>query len=208
MKAVVLALCLLATPALAVDIPIHVHQAVTFSLATASFGTGSVGVPSAPLPITVSNIGTVAVPFTAGISGTNAADFAISSNNCAGSVAAGSTCQISIVLTPSITGEETASLDLTATSGRVYSVALHGGAGTLTVTLTPSTASVSSTQPVGAILSKITTSWSDGHIFTGSFSITTDPAGLCRISGTNVVLARAVTSTDVGSFICTVTGTE
>lgn len=196
----IIAICLLA----GVDVPVRVYPAVTFSSATAAFGVGSVGVPSSPMAITVSNIGLVPVAFSTGITGTNGADFAISGNNCGGSIAPSATCQISIVFTPSTTNDELASLDLTnLTSSSIYSLALTGGAGTLTVTLTPSTVRIFVNQTAGAILSAITAAWSDGRPFVGTLTITSDPDGLCQVSGSNVVLAQNALVEGVST--CTVT---
>ncbi len=192
-------------PAGGVDVPVHVNPALVFSPATGAFGAVSVGNPSSPLVITVANNGPTALAFSAALSGTDAADFSIDSNNCPGSLSSGASCQISVIFTPSISGDETALLTLSVGGGHTYPMTLLGGAATLSITLTPSLAKIPDNQLGGVILSTATVTWSDGAPFTGSLSISADAANLCQASGLTVVLKRTLSSADDGSFACTVT---
>jgi len=77
---------------------------------TQDFGPEAVGYPSAAQTFTWTNNSSFASQVTsATIIGTNAGDFAITSNNC-GAVAGGASCQITLVFTPSALGPRTGTL--------------------------------------------------------------------------------------------------
>lgn len=183
---------------------VRVNPAVRFTPTSYVFPAQSIGVPSNPATFTVQNIGAVSVPITAGITGTNAADFSISGNTCGVSIAAGASCQISLVFTPSTSSAESATLTLTAGgTGHLYTMALSGG-GSLSLILSPSSIDVLDHQTLGITLSTATVAWSDGSPFTGSLTVAVDPANLCQISGNNVILKRTVSPSDDGTFTCTI----
>lgn len=112
----------------------------TFSITPATpfnYGSLIVGTPVAQT-FTVSNPGTapLAITLPYNTSGTNAADFPITNNNCAsafsGIIAAGGSCTIEITFTPSLVGAESASLILTHNAtGSPYTLSL-AGTGTMT----------------------------------------------------------------------------
>jgi PQQ enzyme repeat len=87
-----------------------VAQPFTVSTTSLAFGNETTGVASAPLPVTVTNTGTAALPI-AGITitGTNEAQFT-QTNNCGASVAVGAYCKINVVLDPKTTGAKSATL--------------------------------------------------------------------------------------------------
>ena len=80
-----------------------------------SFGAREVATQSAPTVVTVANDAAAneAATISAALSGTDAADFAITSNGCASPVAPGQTCDVMVAFAPGSTGDKSASLDLT-----------------------------------------------------------------------------------------------
>jgi hypothetical protein len=92
-------------------------QAVTLSPATVNFTSPAVGTASAAQTVTVSNTGSGALPVTIsgiGTAGTGAKSFS-GSTTCPlapATLAAGSTCTISIAFTPTATGIQTADLEV------------------------------------------------------------------------------------------------
>jgi hypothetical protein len=94
--------------------------------ATLPFGNQTANVASAPLAVTVTNTGSIALPIT-GITLSTLSPHPFSqTNNCGTSVAAGSSCQISVIFNPTSAGAKTAKL----------SINTSGSAGTQTVALT------------------------------------------------------------------------
>ena len=103
--------------------------AVTAAPASLSFGSVGTGTTSAPLTVTVTNGTTDPVTFgAAGITGTHAGDFALSTDTCSGGVvAAGGTCAASVVFTPAAGGGRSAALSLPHdATGSPLSIPLSG----------------------------------------------------------------------------------
>jgi len=99
------------------------------SAATVAFGNETEGVKSAAMSVTITNTGSANLTFTGvALSGTNAADFAISADTCnAANVAASATCSVSVTFKPSTAGAESASIQFTDNAtGSPQSVALTG----------------------------------------------------------------------------------
>ena len=92
-----------------------------------AFGSQSVGTTSAAQTVTLSNTGNAALSITGlALTGTNASDFA-QTNTCGSSVAAGSSCTISVTFKPSASGSRTASVSITDNaSGSPQTVTLSG----------------------------------------------------------------------------------
>lgn len=90
--------------------------AVTLSPASLIFSSQVVGTTSAAMAITLTNSGGANLIFGAGavtLSGTNAADFAVSADTCSGqTVAPTSTCSVGVTFKPSIGGSESAALSI------------------------------------------------------------------------------------------------
>jgi hypothetical protein len=80
-----------------------------------------------PTIFTVTNDGnaTTGTP-TASISGPNASEFVISSNNCTAPISAGASCSVQITFTPTSVGALAASLNASANPGGVATAALSG----------------------------------------------------------------------------------
>jgi 6-phosphogluconolactonase (cycloisomerase 2 family) len=94
-------------------IPPPPKPAVTLMPASVSFPTITQGTSSAPATITVTNSGNAALHIvSAVIGGNNSNDFS-STNNCVGTLAAGTSCTISITFAPLAPGERTETITLT-----------------------------------------------------------------------------------------------
>jgi streptogramin lyase len=80
---------------------------VTLSTSTLSFGKATVGVTSSPKSVTLTNQLNSALAFSAiGTSG----PFAIASNSCGTSIAAGTSCRVDVTFSPDATGDATGTL--------------------------------------------------------------------------------------------------
>jgi hypothetical protein len=92
-----------------------------------SFGPQTLGLATAKMTATLSNTGTAFLTIS-GISrsGTNAADF-LATSVCGSSLAAGASCAINTVFTPSKTGSESANISITDNaSGSPHTIAMSG----------------------------------------------------------------------------------
>ncbi|MDR3676854.1 MAG: choice-of-anchor D domain-containing protein, partial [Acidobacteriota bacterium] len=89
--------------------------AVALSGSSLGFGNQLVSAASAAQTVTVTNSGTMNLTIsTASISGTNAGDFAKSTDTCSGAtLAPNTTCAVSVAFTPAATGSRSASLNFT-----------------------------------------------------------------------------------------------
>jgi len=92
-----------------------------------AFGNQTVGTTSTAQTATLSNSGNAAMSITSvALTGANASDF-VQTNTCGSSVAAGSSCTISVTFTASVIGAEAASVSITDNaSGSPQSVSLSG----------------------------------------------------------------------------------
>jgi hypothetical protein len=73
-----------------------------------TFSDQQVGVSSAPMTVTLSNVGAATVSsLTIGLSGPDAGDF-VQSNDCGTTLTIGSNCTITVTFTPTATGSRTA----------------------------------------------------------------------------------------------------
>jgi hypothetical protein len=102
-----------ATPQKPVAAPV-----VTFSPTSLSFGQTKggqkVGQTSTPLLVTLTNSGNAPLNITnVNLGGASPNAFAISANNCVGTIAAGASCSISVTFTPTVKGNVTATLNVT-----------------------------------------------------------------------------------------------
>lgn len=106
------------------------------------FGNESVGVVSSPQTATLTNTGNATLTITSlAVTGLNKTDFA-QTNNCGTSVAAGSSCSISVTFDPTATGPRKASVTVNDNApGSPQSISLTGTGVKLTVTVSPTTLS-------------------------------------------------------------------
>jgi hypothetical protein len=136
---------------------------VVFSPTSLSFGSQLAGTTSAIQAITLQNTGNAALAITSlTITGANSADFDKTSN-CGSSVAAGSSCVISVVFTPASTGSFTASISVADNaSGSPQTVGLTG-TGTAAPTFTVSSTTAAQTiLPGGSAQYSITVASQNG----------------------------------------------
>ncbi|MGI9103240.1 MAG: choice-of-anchor D domain-containing protein [Terriglobales bacterium] len=110
---------------------------INISPGTFSFAGQAVGTTSAVQTVTLSNTGSGALGISSIIASN--ADFAVWSNTCGFSLAAGSMCTIGVVFTPVADGARTALLLFTDTGpGTPQSIGLSGSAFTLAASISPS----------------------------------------------------------------------
>jgi hypothetical protein len=105
---------------------------VDVSSSSLSFGTIGVASTSSAKTFTVANNQPVSISLTAGLSGTNRGNFAITTaSTCGSSLGATSKCSYSVTFTPSATGTRAATLTITASPDRNSppKVALSGTGG-------------------------------------------------------------------------------
>ena len=123
--------------------------ATNISPASITFGSLAVGTPSTAQSVTLSNTGNAPLNITSvSIAGSNAGDFT-QSNNCGSSVAAGSSCAISITFTPLASGSRTASLAIADNAmGSPQAVSLSGTGASSAASVSPSSVPFGSV-PVG-----------------------------------------------------------
>ncbi len=130
------------------------QRTLTVSPLSLTFGPQLIGTPTAAQTVTVSNNTTTAIAFTGvAISGGAPAaantDFTLPSNTCGTSIAAGASCTISVVFTPSVAAVETANLVITdADSTSPQTVSLTGTGTSSALTVAPLSLAFGS-QPVG-----------------------------------------------------------
>lgn len=136
------------------EISLTTAATVAVSPASLTFSQQTVGTASAAQRVTLTNNTSSALTITSiSITGTNASDFSASGSgttcSISVSVAAGGNCAIGVSFTPSVTGSETATLNVADGAG-TQTVALSGtgAAATPAVTLSPSSLTFAS-QPVG-----------------------------------------------------------
>jgi len=126
-----------------------VQRALYFTPVSLNFGSLLIGTTSPPQTATLTNFGPLKQDFSITITGTNSADFA-QKDNCGSSLASNANCQFQVTFTPSLVGQESASLNVNQQGSPPFSMPLAGTGTdqTYTVTLTPSTLTFS-TQLVG-----------------------------------------------------------
>ena len=138
-----------------------VPGAVTVSPTSLAFGSINVGSTAAAQTATLKNGGTSSITITSvSISGTNAADFSISSKTCGTSLAAAASCTMSITFKPAATGARTATLsivDSAKNSPQTVSLSGTGVAPTGSVTVAPTSLGFANTEPGATSFAQIVT---------------------------------------------------
>ncbi|MDR3676720.1 MAG: choice-of-anchor D domain-containing protein [Acidobacteriota bacterium] len=160
--------------------------AVNLTVTSLTFGSQTLGTPSAAQPVTLSNTGTATLNISSvAVTGANTGDFAMSSNTCGSSVAAGANCAISVTFTPAAPGDRTASVTITDNAaGSPQTVSLTGTGTGPVVGLSASTLSYSS-QSVGST--------------SGAQTVTLSNTGNANLTITSLQLA----GTNAGDFSVT-----
>ncbi len=114
-----------------------------------SLGTQTVGVPGAPVAVTVTNTGGAAVSVSA-VSSSVPSEFSVSGNTCA-TVAPGAQCGFSVTFTPAAAGARTASITVTSNGAGSPQVIAASGTGTMTPTPGQLSLSTSATFPAQTV---------------------------------------------------------
>jgi hypothetical protein len=173
-----------------------------------NFGTQLIGVPTTPaqlVTLTNNTAGSIAIPFT--VTGANLADFGATGSGttpCGASLAAGASCTIGVIFTPSVVAAETATLQI-ATGANATPVLLSGtgsATGAFAVTA-PATASVTS-----GMASSIPVTVTGSQGFTGTVNLTcagTSNVTSCTMMPTSVDVTTAMMSpTATASVVATI----
>lgn len=94
---------------------------VSLSTSALNFNPQQIGTTSAPQSVTITNVGKQTMSFTGSpaitITGTDAGDYAISSNSCGSTLGAGASCSVSVTFTPLSGGTLTADLSISDNGG-------------------------------------------------------------------------------------------
>jgi probable HAF family extracellular repeat protein len=152
----------------------------TLSPTSEAFSTQAIGTTGAGKIVTLKNTGTTSVTITAiAIAGTNAGDFA-QTHTCGSSLAAGTSCSISVTFKPTASGTRTAALSVTDNAAGSPQKASLTGIGT-TAKLSP-------------------TSLSFGTVVLGTSS-PANPVTLTNVGTTTLTIRGiAITGTNAGDF--------
>ena len=138
-----------------------VPGAVTVSPTSLAFGSINVGSTAAAQTATLKNGGTSSITITSvSISGTNAADFSISSKTCGTSLATSASCTVSITFKPAAAGARTATLsivDSAKNSPQMVSLSGTGVAPAGSVTIAPTSLGFANTEPGATSFAQIVT---------------------------------------------------
>jgi hypothetical protein len=138
---------------------------VTVAPASLTFSAMPVGSSSTAQTVTLTNTGSVAVSVA---SITVSGDYS-QTNTCGTSVAAGATCAISVVFTPTTSGARSGTLTITDNAGGSPQTVALAGTGT-SVALAPSTTSLTINSPGSSATDAITISSAQG--FSGTVNLT------------------------------------
>ena len=101
------------------------NTAITVSLNNINFGSVAVGTQTAPIALTLANIGAIDVFPVIAIQGTNAGDFSLISS-CTDTLLSHTNCGLNVLFTPSATGTRSATLSITTGGEGSQTVALSG----------------------------------------------------------------------------------
>ena len=177
---------------------------VTLSSSSLSLGTVVVGSASAAKTVTLTNHGSTSLNFS-GIAATTG--FAMASNTCGTSIAAGANCVVGVTFSPASIGAATGTLMFTDSALNSPQTVSLSGTGSTPVTLSATSLSFSST-PVGNTSSAKTVTLTNNQSVALNFSGITTSAGFAVASNTCGTSIAAGGSCVIGvTFSPTVTGT-
>ncbi len=189
-----------------------IAASLVFSPPSLTFADQTVGTSSTASTVTLTNSGTAALTITSvTITGTNAADYS-QTNTCGSSVAAGASCSINVVFTPTASGTRTASISVADSAvGSPQTVPLTGTGIAPAVTLSP-TSLVFASQVLGTTSpAKSVTLSNTGNATLTINSITLSGPNVSDYSQTNNCggsLAQATSCTINVTFTPTATGSR
>ena len=167
---------------------------------------------SAATTITVSNTGgdTLAISSIA-LGGTNANQFAVASNNCGATLAAGANCAVTLTFTPTTTGNKSGSLAVTVgTPATSASVTLTGTVLAPALAVTPTSATLSSTLNTSSAATTVTvrnsgtadmaiSSIALGGTNANQFVIASNACGTTLAAGASCAVTLTFTPTTTGN---------
>ncbi len=152
---------------------------VTLSASSLTFTSEPVGTPSATQTVTLNNTGTAALS----ISGIQASGDFGETNNCTSSVAAGSSCTITVTFTPTTSGSRTGAVSITDNaSNSPQSVSLTGTGSASTVSLSTTSITFSTQVMVGTP--------------SAAQPVTVNNTGTAALAFTSIVATTPFTETD------------
>jgi hypothetical protein len=201
------------------------------------FGIQPIHVTSGTKTVSLTNNTSDAIPFPGTaitFSGTNAADFASSSNTCGASIAAGASCTVSVTFTPSVASAETGTMVITVTitngglsSSQAFDVSLKGtgsatapgvglaptnlafGGQMLTTTSAAKTVTLTNTGVGPLTINSIAASGDFAETSTGATACPISPATLPATAGSNTCIINVTFApTAVGARAGTLTITD
>jgi hypothetical protein len=118
-----------ATNSATINVPIGVTPALTFAPASLNFPNTALATSSSPQTVVVANIGLVGIPIgSVTLTGAAAGDFS-KTTTCSGTLAPAASCNVVLTFSPTVIGNRTATLEVSATGGHSYDTALAGIAG-------------------------------------------------------------------------------
>ncbi|MGD0790956.1 MAG: choice-of-anchor D domain-containing protein [Terriglobales bacterium] len=101
-------------------------MSIALSPTALNFSSEPVGQTTAPQTVTISNVSTASVNLTGFSIGGESADFTISANTCASSLAAGANCSLNVSFNPTKTGTRKGKLNVANNGGGTATAALTG----------------------------------------------------------------------------------
>jgi hypothetical protein len=188
----------------------YLQTSISLSPPALAFSRTLVGTDSAPLSVTVNNIGATALGITdVSLTGANAADFTLAAGDCQGAtVAAFGSCQISVSFLPTAAGQRNASVSITDNTIASPQQVFLSGRGTF-VKLVPSAlnfgsvkaGSISAPQTITVINTSVSAVGINGIVVTGAEAGDFQESNTC-----GRVLAAAASCSIIVRFVPTVTG--
>jgi hypothetical protein len=186
--------------------------AVTVSPSTLSFGTLAVGDTSSPKPVTLNNHANVALSFS---SIATSAGFAIASNTCGTSIAAGANCTVGVTFTSTAIGAATGMLTFIDSAPNSPQTVSLTGTGSAPVTLSSSTLNWGTVTVGNTSLPRTVTLTNHGNsslafasiVTTAGFAVSKNTCGASIAAGANctvgVTFSPTATGVTTGTLIFT-----
>jgi hypothetical protein len=185
-------------------------SAATLSAATLSFGNDIVGVTSAAQPLTVTSSGSAnLIISTVSVAGTNASDFTMQSDSCNGAtVAPGSTCSVALFFKPSVSGLESATLNIADNASSSPQTAVLTGTGQdFSVSSSPASATITAGQSTTFTLSVASVGGFNQAVnLSCSVTIVVSQAPACSVSPTSLTPSGSAAATATVTVTTTARG--
>jgi hypothetical protein len=192
--------------------------AITFSASSLNLKQWPLGKAGTPVPLTLTGAGgaDVSIPVFS-FTGPNAGDFS-QTNNCSTLISPQASCTAQVTLTPSVYGEETATLNvadnvtgspqLVTLTGYGPDFAIADSPGSITVTAGSAGTSTVSLTPEARFAQAITLSCPSGLPLGASCSFSPNPTQLYGASvQTSTLTIQTLSTTPTGTYTVTTTGT-